>query len=244
MKRLSILILFVFPLFSASAQSSLEDTLKSIVRLETESFSNRDSVTWKSLMLQDKNAFNSFTSNTYNSILIGWDSISKPMLSTFKERKTPSKYKREPSNFIIKASDKVAWLSYDQLARADGSDTLPDFKSREFRTLEKINGQWKISAVSTISTDSFTTTDPQNTEYLFNATGYNFLNEKKIKEAIKIFELNVSLFPKAWNTYDSLGEAYAAAGDKKKAILNYEQSIKLNPKNDNGIAILKKLKAK
>ena len=45
-----------------------------------------------------------------------------------------------------------------------------------------------------------------------------------------------------WNTYDSLGEAYMMAGNKKLAIENYEKSIKLNPKSESGKAALAKLK--
>ena len=52
------------------------------------------------------------------------------------------------------------------------------------------------------------------------------------------------MFPDSWNVYDSLGEAYAAAGNKKEAIENYEKSIKLNPKSESGIAVLAKLKQK
>ena len=44
------------------------------------------------------------------------------------------------------------------------------------------------------------------------------------------------------NVYDSLGEAYAAAGKKELAIENYEKSVKMDPKNQNGIERLKKLK--
>jgi tetratricopeptide (TPR) repeat protein len=77
-----------------------------------------------------------------------------------------------------------------------------------------------------------------------NDTGYKLLAEKKFNEAIEVFKLNVKLYPNAWNTYDSLGEAYALAGNKKMAIENYEKSLKLNPKNDNGKEFLAKLKAK
>jgi Flp pilus assembly protein TadD len=52
----------------------------------------------------------------------------------------------------------------------------------------------------------------------------------------------VRLFPASWNVYDSLGEAYAAAGRKDLAIQNYEKSLQLNPKNDTGKAALEKLK--
>ncbi|HMG69058.1 MAG TPA: tetratricopeptide repeat protein, partial [Chitinophagaceae bacterium] len=66
----------------------------------------------------------------------------------------------------------------------------------------------------------------------------------KINEAVEIFRMNVKLFPDSWNTYDSLGEALALAGNKKEAIENYEKSVQLNPKSDGGIAALAKLKQK
>jgi tetratricopeptide (TPR) repeat protein len=66
-----------------------------------------------------------------------------------------------------------------------------------------------------------------------NQLGYRSLNAGKVPEAIKIFMLNVREFPKSWNVYDSLGEAYAAHGDKELAIKNYEKSIELNSRNTN-----------
>lgn len=77
-----------------------------------------------------------------------------------------------------------------------------------------------------------------------NIFGYELLQAKKIKDAIKIFKLNAEEYPESWNVFDSLAEAYAANGDNKLAIMNYEKSIALNPKNQNGIDILRKLKGK
>lgn len=79
-------------------------------------------------------------------------------------------------------------------------------------------------------------------ENQLNDTGYNFLTENKINEGIEVFKLNVKLYPNAWNTYDSLGEAYAAAGNKELAIENYQKSLELNPENDNAMDWLAKLK--
>ena len=76
-----------------------------------------------------------------------------------------------------------------------------------------------------------------------NALGYEYLNSKRYKEAIAVFQMNVEAFPKSFNTWDSLGEAYAAAGEKKLAIENYEKSLQLNPSSQSGIEALKKLKA-
>ncbi len=42
--------------------------------------------------------------------------------------------------------------------------------------------------------------------------------------------------------YDSLGEAYMKTGQKELAIQNYEKSLQLDPKNQNAVDMLKKLK--
>ena len=75
-----------------------------------------------------------------------------------------------------------------------------------------------------------------------NLLGYVLLQSKKIDDAIQVFKLNVQEYPKHWNCYDSLGEAYMNAGQKELAIQNYQKSVELNPENTNGIEALKKLK--
>ena len=85
-------------------------------------------------------------------------------------------------------------------------------------------------------------------EYIFsessmNALGYKFLNEGKTDEAIAVFKLNVEEYPESWNVYDSLAEAYLKKGEKKLAITNYKQSVKLNPNNENGKKMLKEIKS-
>ncbi|MDY8135959.1 S41 family peptidase [Aquimarina sp. 2201CG5-10] len=77
-----------------------------------------------------------------------------------------------------------------------------------------------------------------------NKLGYQFLNNGKVKEAIKIFQLLVSEFPNAYNPYDSLAEAYLIDGNEPLAIKNYEKSLKLNPKNINAEDHINKLKYK
>jgi predicted negative regulator of RcsB-dependent stress response len=41
--------------------------------------------------------------------------------------------------------------------------------------------------------------------------------------------------------YDSLGEAYAADGNKELAILNYKKSLELDPGNQNAKQMLEQL---
>jgi CubicO group peptidase (beta-lactamase class C family) len=77
-----------------------------------------------------------------------------------------------------------------------------------------------------------------------NGMGYNLMRQGKLREAIAIFKLNVEFYPKSFNVYDSLGEAYATSGEKELAIANYKKSLELNPKNAGGAKALKKLEGK
>jgi len=42
-----------------------------------------------------------------------------------------------------------------------------------------------------------------------------------------VFQKNVKDYPKSWNAYDSLGEAYAKKGDVRRAISAYTQARKI-----------------
>jgi tetratricopeptide (TPR) repeat protein len=76
-----------------------------------------------------------------------------------------------------------------------------------------------------------------------NELGYQLLHTKKSAEAIRIFQLNVEAYPKDSNSYDSLGEAYLKAGYKTLAIANYQQALRLDPKNGNAAKVLATLMA-
>jgi len=80
------------------------------------------------------------------------------------------------------------------------------------------------------------------TEDQLNRFGLDLLRSGHVKDAIEVLKLNVEEHPQSFNVYDSLGEAYAANGDKALAIANYTRSIEINPKNTDGIAALKKLR--
>jgi predicted negative regulator of RcsB-dependent stress response len=64
-----------------------------------------------------------------------------------------------------------------------------------------------------------------------NLLGYTLLGQKKIDEAIAIFQKNVAAHPTSWNVHDSLGEAYLAKGDAKAAADSYARALTL-VKND------------
>ena len=78
-------------------------------------------------------------------------------------------------------------------------------------------------------------------EVEMNRTGYQLINQNKLKEAVEVFKMNVELYPESWNVYDSLGEGYMLLGAKELAVEYYKKSLEINPDNANGIAMLKRL---
>jgi CubicO group peptidase (beta-lactamase class C family) len=83
---------------------------------------------------------------------------------------------------------------------------------------------------------------PKEDEANLNGFAYRLLFSGSVSDAVQVFERNVKQYPQSSNVYDSLGEAYIKAGEKEKAIQNYEKSLELDPKNDNAKERLKKLK--
>ncbi|MBP92696.1 MAG: hypothetical protein CMC55_01110 [Flavobacteriaceae bacterium] len=79
-------------------------------------------------------------------------------------------------------------------------------------------------------------------EAYINALAYFVMNNmKQNKEALKLFKLNIELYPNAYNTYDSYGECLMLMGDRKNAIKAYKKSLELNPENQSAINALLEL---
>jgi tetratricopeptide (TPR) repeat protein len=64
-----------------------------------------------------------------------------------------------------------------------------------------------------------------------NATGYLLLRADRTEDAIRAFLLNAAAYPRSWNVWDSLAEAYVKAGNNTRAIESYKKSLALNPGN-------------
>lgn len=69
------------------------------------------------------------------------------------------------------------------------------------------------------------------TEVDVNAYGYQLLQQKKMDEAIAMFQKNVKDHPASWNVYDSLAEGYVTKGDKKLGIDNYTKALAMAPQD-------------
>ena len=78
-------------------------------------------------------------------------------------------------------------------------------------------------------------------ENQLNNLGIELRRNKKIKAALKIFELNATEYPNSVVVYESLGETFKRNGNFKKAIASFEKARKLDPDNPHWNYILSRL---
>ena len=74
-----------------------------------------------------------------------------------------------------------------------------------------------------------------------NQIGYYLMGKKRVDDAIKLFQLNLSLFPQSGNLYDSLAEGYLNKGNKPLALANYKKALALDPTNTGAKEAIDKL---
>ncbi len=74
------------------------------------------------------------------------------------------------------------------------------------------------------------------------AWGYDLLERRRPGDASAIFSLWTVLHPQDWEAFDSLGEAYEIAGNRKASIESYQRSLKLNGENINAANHLTELR--
>ena len=76
-----------------------------------------------------------------------------------------------------------------------------------------------------------------------NELGLRLLYDRKdAGAAIEVLKLNAEQFPRSFNVWDSLGEAYYQMGNREEAIRNYEKSLQLNPDNIGGKRMLERIR--
>jgi tetratricopeptide (TPR) repeat protein len=71
-----------------------------------------------------------------------------------------------------------------------------------------------------------------------NSFGYELMRNNQLEDALKVFELNTTLYPKVANTFDSYGECLMKLNRKTEGLAAYKKSLDLNPKNERARKIL------
>ncbi len=81
----------------------------------------------------------------------------------------------------------------------------------------------------------------RHVENAVNERGYALLGKGDVDGALAVFQSNCDAFPKAFNTWDSLGEAWMTKGDHERATALYRRSLELNPNNANATAMIARM---
>ena len=86
--------------------------------------------------------------------------------------------------------------------------------------------------------------NPVIREYKINRLGYNYLRNKEYEKAEQMFLINISLYPKSSNVYDSMGDLFYRKKDTVNAIEYYKKALSINPENRSSQRQLEKLSKK
>ncbi len=249
MKKFTMLLPFLCLVFLTYAQNREEGNVQKAIEAKLDASKNRNFEAMKAAWKHDANASNTFISRNGYSTVKSWDSIAKTIGPAAQQNQGTSVPQVKLDNFVIHVNGDVAFADFDRVVTpsTDQSTIFPytgTTRYHDYEMLVKENGQWKTHTRITTVPESYTGSPNNLAEADLNTSGYNLIAANRMDDAIEVFKLNVKLYPNSWNTYDSLGEAYALAGNKKMAIKNYEKSVKLNPKSELGPQILIKLKQK
>ena len=121
------------------------------------------------------------------------------------------------------------------LPRQSGAEKL-------YKTIHDSGIQTAINTYDNLKNAKSADYDMGETE--LNTLGYELLYaDKRVSDAIAIFNLNATEHPASSNAFDSLGEGYRQKGERDLAISSYQTSVKLDPTNGHAVAALKELQS-
>lgn len=148
MKTSLLVILLLLSAVSRSLAQADNDAIKRVLRSETEGFFKRDKAMWSNAWAHTP--YIHFAANLYGGdfmLIKGWDKLEKQFASQFKSSKVTDKVTVQNANYTIHQNGNMAFVAYDQTL----VDSHGKTQSKESRTLEKLNGQWKIINVTALT---------------------------------------------------------------------------------------------
>lgn len=74
-----------------------------------------------------------------------------------------------------------------------------------------------------------------------NMLGYELMNTGKLEQARDLLFINMKLYPKSANVYDSYAEACLKLGEKREALIHYKRAAQMDPYNANAASIAAEL---
>jgi len=130
---------------------------------------------------------------------------------------------------------------------SDGEDgevlaTLPRMKDNEFVPFELVQRGERDAALNAYA--ALLAADPNDeavNEQSLNMFGYELMNTGKAEQARDLLYINMKLYPKSSNVYDSYAEACLKLGDKREALIHYKRAVQMDPNNANAASIVAEL---
>jgi tetratricopeptide (TPR) repeat protein len=220
------------------AQSADVDAVKGVIQAETETYYRRDAEGWKATWIQDSSAIRTFITSGSYSAALGWNNFGPGTVESIRTT-APEAVRIDRSNYVVQIDGALAWAEYDE--RTNYSSGAPPLLARQQRTLVKRSGEWKILSAGSFVSSTYGT-EPRAVEGRLDQLGRDLSAAKKHHDALEVLKLSAQLFPASPRVHQSLGEAYAAAGETGLAIRSFEKSIAIDPKNEAGRAALAKLR--
>lgn len=120
--------------------------------------------------------------------------------------------------------------------------TLPRMSDDEFVPFELVQRGDRDAALKAYM--DLRNADPENMatkEQILNSEGYRLMTDGMLQQARDLFYINMKLYPKSSNVYDSYAEASLKLGDKREALIHYRRAAAMDPNNSNAARIASEL---
>jgi len=239
-KNLIVSIIFVFGLLFTSVYAGDEKkAISTTFDKEVKAFLDKDYDTWAGYWVHEPYVSQTIVRAGSLNYTKSWDSLSAAVKESIKSGDSDN-LKIEKGNYDIHVTGDMALVFAKEKVTTNYMGKERIFDQVSTNVLKKVDGNWKFISMDIINSSSFENND-FNTEMQINMTGYKLLTTNQVDKAIQVFELNTKLFPEAFNTWDSLAEAYMVKGDREKATKYYQKSMMLNSKNDNAQKMIDKM---
>ena len=221
------------------AQSADLAEVRRVIRAETETYYRRDAEGWMRTWVQDSTAIRTFITSGSYSVALGWQKFGPGTVESLRRDPTPQAAQVDWSNFVSRIDGALAWVEYDERT-AMPDDSVP-LVARQQRTLVKRDGAWRILSAGSFVGSSYGAS-PDAIESRLGGVGADLTAARKHRDAIEVLELNARLHPRASSAHQRLGEAYAAAGDVRRATESFERALAIEPTNAASKAALARLR--
>lgn len=152
---------------------------------------------------------------------------------------------RRPVQFLAaNGSQPAAMLTLDRLDR-NVLSTDARMGDAEHIPFESVIAGKPVEAAEAYR--ALLTADPKEQavqENVLNNRGYQLMGEGQVVLARDLFHVNMLLYPKSSNVYDSYAEACLKNGEEELALVNYRKAFAMDPSNSNAARVIAELEAK